>query len=182
MDVTRERISRILELREIHLSIQTGFSLVNTVVVCAILESISGLEPSSIITEPRYLTRGPCWRGVNKDPSSRTTFIFRPLFLEHFLSYFHVTYPSLKTTFIFRPFFPGHFLSYFHVTYPSVKDHYFPSYFHVAYPSPKIIFKTTFPGTFPLTYPSSRTTFQSTFTGTFPFIFSCGLPLAEDRI
>ena len=55
MDVTRERISRILELREIHLSIQTGFSLVNAAVVCAILESSSGLEPSSVITEPRYL-------------------------------------------------------------------------------------------------------------------------------
>ena len=55
MDVTRERISRILELREILLSIQTGFSLVKAAVVCAILESISGLEPSSIITEPRYL-------------------------------------------------------------------------------------------------------------------------------
>ena len=40
MDVTRERISRILELREILLSIQTGFSLVNAAVVCAILESI----------------------------------------------------------------------------------------------------------------------------------------------
>ena len=55
MDVTRERISRILELREILLSIQTGFSLVNAAVICAILESISGLEPSSVITEPRYL-------------------------------------------------------------------------------------------------------------------------------
>ena len=44
MDVTRERISRILELREILLSIQTGFSLVNAAVVCAILEGISGLE------------------------------------------------------------------------------------------------------------------------------------------
>ena len=32
MDVTRERISRILELREILLSIQTGFSLVNAAV------------------------------------------------------------------------------------------------------------------------------------------------------
>ena len=52
MDVTMERISRILELREIRLSIQTGFSLFNAVVVCAILESISGLEPSSVITEP----------------------------------------------------------------------------------------------------------------------------------
>ena len=55
IDVTRERISRILELREILLSIKTGFSLVNAAVACAILESISGLEPSSVITEPRYL-------------------------------------------------------------------------------------------------------------------------------
>ena len=55
MDVTRERISRILKLREILLSIQTGFSLVNVAVVYAILESISGLEPSSAIAEPRYL-------------------------------------------------------------------------------------------------------------------------------
>ena len=55
LDVTRERISRILELREILLLIQTGFTLVNAAVVCAILESISGLEPSSVITEPRYL-------------------------------------------------------------------------------------------------------------------------------
>ena len=55
MDVTKERISRILELREILLSFQTGFSLVNAAVICAFLESISGLEPSSVITEPRYL-------------------------------------------------------------------------------------------------------------------------------
>ena len=55
MDVTRERISSILELREILLSIQTGFSLVNAAVVCTILESISSLETSSVITEPRYL-------------------------------------------------------------------------------------------------------------------------------
>ena len=39
MDVTKERISRILELREILLSIQIGFSLVNAAVACAILES-----------------------------------------------------------------------------------------------------------------------------------------------
>ena len=57
MDVTRERISRILERREILLPIQTGFSLVNAAVVCAILESIPGLDPSSVITEPRYLKR-----------------------------------------------------------------------------------------------------------------------------
>ena len=60
MDVTRERISRILELREILLSIQTGFSLVNAAVACAILESISGLEPSSVITERRYLKLEAC--------------------------------------------------------------------------------------------------------------------------
>ena len=53
--MTRERISRILELRETLLSVQTGFSLVNAAVVCAVLESISGLEPSSVVTEPRYL-------------------------------------------------------------------------------------------------------------------------------
>ena len=54
MDVTMEGISRILELKEILLSFQTGLSLVNAAVVCVILESISGLEPSSVITEPRY--------------------------------------------------------------------------------------------------------------------------------
>ena len=55
MDVTRERISRILELREMLLSFQTGFNLVNAADVCAILESNSCLEPSSVITQPRYL-------------------------------------------------------------------------------------------------------------------------------
>ena len=55
MDVTRECISCILELREILLSFQTGFNLVNAAVACAVLECISGLEPSSVITEPRYL-------------------------------------------------------------------------------------------------------------------------------
>ena len=54
MDVTRERISRILELRETLLLFQTGFSLVNTAVACAAVENITGLEPSSVITEPRY--------------------------------------------------------------------------------------------------------------------------------
>ena len=50
MDVTRERFSRILELREILLSIQIGYSLVNAAVACAILQSNSGLELSSVIT------------------------------------------------------------------------------------------------------------------------------------
>ena len=44
-----------MELRDILLSFQAGFNLVNATVVCVILESISGLEPSSLITEPRYL-------------------------------------------------------------------------------------------------------------------------------
>ena len=55
VDVTRERISRILELRETLLSFQTGYSLINAAVVCAILQGISGLEPSLVITETRYL-------------------------------------------------------------------------------------------------------------------------------
>ena len=55
MDVTRECISCILELREILLSLKTGFNLVNAAVACAILQSNSGLEPSSVIIEPRYL-------------------------------------------------------------------------------------------------------------------------------
>ena len=54
MDVTRERISHVLELREILLSFKTSFNLINAAVVCAILVSISGLESSSVITEPRY--------------------------------------------------------------------------------------------------------------------------------
>ena len=37
MDVTRERIGRTLELREILLSFQTDFNLVNAAVACAIL-------------------------------------------------------------------------------------------------------------------------------------------------
>ena len=57
MDVTRESIRCILELREnlIILSFQTGFNLVNAAVVCAVLESISGFEPLSVIIGPRYL-------------------------------------------------------------------------------------------------------------------------------
>ena len=55
IDATRERIGRILELKEILMSFQTGFNLVNAAVVCAILESISGLEPSSVLTELRNL-------------------------------------------------------------------------------------------------------------------------------
>ena len=60
MDVTRDCISRILELRETLLSFQTGFNLVNAAVACALLESVSGLEPSSVITEPGYLKLFSC--------------------------------------------------------------------------------------------------------------------------
>ena len=49
MDVTRERIRCIFELREILLSFQTGFN-VNAAVIFAILRNISGLEPSSVVT------------------------------------------------------------------------------------------------------------------------------------
>ena len=52
MDVTRDCISHILELKEVLLSFQTGFNLVSAAVVCTILESSSGLEPSSVIIEP----------------------------------------------------------------------------------------------------------------------------------
>ena len=44
-----------MELREVLLLFQIGFNFVNAAVFCAILESISGLEPSSVITELRYL-------------------------------------------------------------------------------------------------------------------------------
>ena len=48
--MTRERISCILEPREMLLSFQTGFNLVNAAVVYAILESISGVELTSVVT------------------------------------------------------------------------------------------------------------------------------------
>ena len=37
------------------LPFQTGFNLFNAAVVCAILENIFGLEPLSVIAEPKYL-------------------------------------------------------------------------------------------------------------------------------
>ena len=44
-EITRERISLIFELREICLSLQMFFSLASAAVVCAILDSTSGLDP-----------------------------------------------------------------------------------------------------------------------------------------
>ena len=54
-NMTGERMSLISERREMLLSFQTCFNLVEAADICAILESISGLEPSSDTTEPRYL-------------------------------------------------------------------------------------------------------------------------------
>ena len=48
MDVTRERISRIFELREILLSFQTGFNLVNAAVACAILQVSQAWNPHQL--------------------------------------------------------------------------------------------------------------------------------------
>ena len=56
MVVTRERISCILEVREILLSFQTGFNLVSAAVVCAILESISDLEPTEACDSLKLLS------------------------------------------------------------------------------------------------------------------------------
>ena len=54
MAVTRERISRILELTEMVL-FSNWFNPVNAAVVYVILDGISGLEPPSDTTELRYL-------------------------------------------------------------------------------------------------------------------------------
>ena len=48
------------------LSFPTGFNLVNAAVVCAILESISGLEPSSDTTD----SLSPCTRSLWLSPAS----------------------------------------------------------------------------------------------------------------
>ena len=60
MDVTRQCINQILTLREILLSFQTGLNLVNAAVTCAILESISGLELSSVITGAQVFEACDC--------------------------------------------------------------------------------------------------------------------------
>ena len=53
--IANDRISLILDRRVMFLSFHIGFSLVSVSVVWAILEMISGLHPSSVITEPRYM-------------------------------------------------------------------------------------------------------------------------------
>ena len=77
--MTREHISCILKLRLVLLSFQTGSSLFNAAVVCAVLESISGFEPSSDRTEPRYLKR------VNVSSACPFTLIFLLMLLVLFV-------------------------------------------------------------------------------------------------
>ena len=55
MEMTRERISVTFDPRHMLLSLQMGFSFVRAAVACAMLERISGLEPSSETTALRYL-------------------------------------------------------------------------------------------------------------------------------
>ena len=55
IDMASDRISLILDQRVMFLSFHIGFNLVIVAVVWAILEMISGLDPSSVTTEPRYL-------------------------------------------------------------------------------------------------------------------------------
>ena len=53
--MTRERISLIFEITVMFLSFHKGFNLDSAAVVCAILASISSLEHSSVIIDPKYL-------------------------------------------------------------------------------------------------------------------------------
>ena len=55
MDMTKGAHQSYLETERNILSFQTSLNLANAAVFFPILESISGLEPSSVITEPRYL-------------------------------------------------------------------------------------------------------------------------------
>ena len=55
MEMTRESISFTFYPRDMLLSLQMGFSFVRAAVACAILETTSGLEPSSETTAPCYL-------------------------------------------------------------------------------------------------------------------------------
>ena len=61
------------------LSFQTGFNLVNAAVVCAILESISDLEPSSVLTELRYLKLVRYF--ISENAKNHVSFMARKLIL-----------------------------------------------------------------------------------------------------
>ena len=55
IDMTRERISLILDLVGMFLSFQMVWSFDIAADVCAILDIISGLDPWSVTIAPRYL-------------------------------------------------------------------------------------------------------------------------------
>ena len=65
-DVTRARTSYTSELREIHLSFESGFNLVNAAVVCAILESDHGVKTP--LKKPRRGLKYPLEREKIKSP------------------------------------------------------------------------------------------------------------------
>ena len=56
MDKTKERNSLIFELRSMILSCPMILSFVSASMVRAILERISGMDPSSVSMAPKYLT------------------------------------------------------------------------------------------------------------------------------
>ena len=57
MEMTRECISFTFDPRDILLALKIGFSILRAELACAILERISGFQPSSETTAPRCLLR-----------------------------------------------------------------------------------------------------------------------------
>ena len=55
IEMTKDRISLILELSAMFLSFHMVLSFVNAPIVWAILDTISCFDPSSVTTEPKYL-------------------------------------------------------------------------------------------------------------------------------
>ena len=53
--MAKVRINLIFDAREVFLSRQIVFSFASAAVVCAILASTSGLDPSSVTMAPKYL-------------------------------------------------------------------------------------------------------------------------------
>ena len=55
MEMTRKRISFTFNPEDMLLSLQIGYGFARAAVACSITERISGFEPSSETTAPRYL-------------------------------------------------------------------------------------------------------------------------------
>ena len=91
MDMARERISLIFELMAMFLSFQMTFSLVTAAVVWAILDSTSGLDPSSDTIAHRYLKL----RTVSSFLLSMVMSVLMPLVL--FVILARTKYPDLVT-------------------------------------------------------------------------------------